>query len=465
MPVFACQGGGDEPLKLQLRRITDTVAIEIPPEMLTPIIQASQDADYRRDIMKHLRECLSEPTGKRWRRIYGGMLLVEKLMEKGAHALVIELAHGHHFDLIQKVSLLEHFDAKARGITNPWAQQMVRTKAAELRASLVPQLEQASLEELPQDAGLFIRDSCSHCSLGEMSTSTGSTAASSFATNSSSSGRSPAVQRLGLVSRMQRRGKSSVLQSPEQLAALSPRSRLQSELKRLSECRSVEMPPELFTYVVEVSFDPDSQHVILKFLRGCLGQPARTRWQHVYTGLSLCEHIVQRGCRQMFEEVEQPGVFSLVRQVRLLQEYDYRVDWRAQNLVRKKAGALHDKLSQQLQDTVAQELADEVSSHIDDSFVDLRAWVEAADNGPPSRTSSRPSTDTASSKDPDVDPGGRLHTAGGHRTPGLGNDSDDDTVAELPGGHHQPAAETFFTPMQTPAQVRAIPRPSHLLSL
>merc|ERR1712137_733707 len=109
------------------------------------------------------------------------------------------------------------------------------------------------------------------------------------------------------------------MQSPEQLAALSPRSRLQSELKRLSECRSAEMPPELFTYLVQASHDPENHRVILKFLQECLGQPRRTRWQHIYTGLSLCDHVQQRGCRQIFDDMAQPEGFSLVRQIRVLQ--------------------------------------------------------------------------------------------------------------------------------------------------
>lgn len=157
----ACHGGSDEPLNIHLRRLTDSAYTrktlggqDIDGESLAPVIQESHDGDCRREIMRHLRECLSEPNGKRWQRIYGGLALTEKLMEHGSTDLAIEVAHGHHFDLVQKVSFLEHFDAAARGCTDRRAQNMVRAKAAILLQSLVPQLQKASSEELPQNAGL-----------------------------------------------------------------------------------------------------------------------------------------------------------------------------------------------------------------------------------------------------------------------------------------------------------------------
>merc|ERR1719362_887181 len=96
-------------------------------------------------------------------------------MDHGSFALFIELAHGHHFDLIQKVSLLEHFDSTVRGVSNPWAQDMVRKKAKELRTALVPLLERASAEELPQGAGLFDRDNTSMSGVSVSSCSTAAT--------------------------------------------------------------------------------------------------------------------------------------------------------------------------------------------------------------------------------------------------------------------------------------------------
>jgi hypothetical protein len=188
----ACHGGSDEPLNIHLKRIVDSAytrktlgGADIDGELIAPVIQESHDGECRRLIMRYLRECLSEANGKRWQKIYGGLALTEKLMQHGSPALAIEVAHGHHFDLVQKVSFLEHFDAAARGCTDRRAQSMVRTKATELLALLVPLLERASAEELPQNAGLNGKDNCSLCSkdTASRSTSTGSTAASSNVDN------------------------------------------------------------------------------------------------------------------------------------------------------------------------------------------------------------------------------------------------------------------------------------------
>jgi len=184
----ACHGGSDEPLNIHLKRITDSAytrktlgGAEIDGELIAPVIQDSHDGDSRREIMRHLQACLSEPSGKRWQRIYGGLALTEKLMLHGSHELVIEVAHGHHFDLVQKVSFLEHFDAAARGVSDRRAQNVVRSKASELLKTLVPELQKASAEELPQHAGLNGKDSTSKNSedTNSLSTNTGSTAASS----------------------------------------------------------------------------------------------------------------------------------------------------------------------------------------------------------------------------------------------------------------------------------------------
>lgn len=189
----ACHGGADEPLNVHLKRITDSAytrktlgGADIDGEFIAPVIQESHDGDCRREIMRHLRQCLSEPSGKRWQRIYGGLALTEKLMQHGSYDLVVELAHGHHFDLVQKVSFLEYFDAEARGCTDRRAQNVVRTKAKELLMALVPLLQKASLQELPSNAGLnHGKDTMSVCSKDTRETR--STAASSNVSSSHSS--------------------------------------------------------------------------------------------------------------------------------------------------------------------------------------------------------------------------------------------------------------------------------------
>lgn len=188
----ACHGGTDEALNVHLKRIIDSAytrktlgGSDIDGEFIAPVIQESHDGDARREIMKQLRQCLGESSGRRWQKIYGGLALIEKLMVHGSPALAIEVAHGHHFDVVQKVSFLEYFDAEARGCTDRRAQNVIRTKAKEVNGMLVPLLQKAANEELPRDAGLNCKDNdlrstCSKDTAQQsVSTTTGSTLASS----------------------------------------------------------------------------------------------------------------------------------------------------------------------------------------------------------------------------------------------------------------------------------------------
>lgn len=185
----ACHGGGDEPLNVHLKNITDAAYArktlggdDIEGELVAIVIAESHDGDCRREIMRHLHECLSEPSGRRWQRIYGGLALTEKLMQHGSPVLLAEVAQGHHFDIVQKVSFLEHFDAAARGCSDRRAQSIVRKRASELRAMLVSQLEHGCSDEL---GGVDSKDTMSTCS-GGVSTATPSTAASSTRSSPSS---------------------------------------------------------------------------------------------------------------------------------------------------------------------------------------------------------------------------------------------------------------------------------------
>lgn len=180
----ACHGGGDEPLGVHLKRITGSAytrktlgGADIEGELVAPVIAESHDEDCRREIMQHLHECLSATGSKHWQRIYGGLALSEFLMHHGSPALLDEVSQGFHFDLVQKVSLLENFDAKARACTDRRAESIVRMKAKELRNMLVSQLQQAA-EDQHKDGLLESSESVSTCS-GKISTATPSTAASS----------------------------------------------------------------------------------------------------------------------------------------------------------------------------------------------------------------------------------------------------------------------------------------------
>jgi hypothetical protein len=177
----ACHGGHDEPLTANLKRITESAytrktlgGVAIEGSLIAPVVAESHDEGCRREIMNHLRECLSESSGKRWQRIYGGMALTESLMQHGSAELLGEVAQGRHFDLVQKVSLLEKFNSATKGCSDRRAQAAVRTKATELKGLLVPMLE-----KVRADAEAEKSSTCS--SKGKWSEETPSTTASTFA--------------------------------------------------------------------------------------------------------------------------------------------------------------------------------------------------------------------------------------------------------------------------------------------
>lgn len=129
-------------LDADLKRVTDSGVIEIPKELLDVVSEASNTEENRRTIMNHLRECLAEPSGRRWRRIHAALALVEELVKSGApfaNELLLETSEGRHFDLVQRLSLLEHFECT----TDRRVQNMVRSKASTLRSDVVPRLETA----------------------------------------------------------------------------------------------------------------------------------------------------------------------------------------------------------------------------------------------------------------------------------------------------------------------------------
>lgn len=128
------------PLEAELRRITDADLIDVPAKAaLTSIIQATHDEGNRREIMRHLNSCLSEKTPDQWRRIHGGLALLEQVVQRGAHALMVETAEGHHFDLVQRLAFLDHFECRS----DQRVQSMVRQKAGVLRTELISRMQEA----------------------------------------------------------------------------------------------------------------------------------------------------------------------------------------------------------------------------------------------------------------------------------------------------------------------------------
>lgn len=134
---------GNQTLPAELKRITHSGVLDIPKELLTPVVEASLSEDERQVIMKHLRECLAEPKGEHWRRVHAGLVLCEELVKRGSPALISETAEGRHFDIVQRLSFLEHFDC-----TDKRAMSSVRRKAEALRKLVVPLIQDAGLKDM-----------------------------------------------------------------------------------------------------------------------------------------------------------------------------------------------------------------------------------------------------------------------------------------------------------------------------
>jgi len=98
------------PLEGHLRRATQTGGVDVPEDALKAIVQASNNEDDRREIMRHLREALSESAASQWRRVYAGIMVLEELLKSGSPDLVSEATCGVHFDLTQRLGFLEKYE-------------------------------------------------------------------------------------------------------------------------------------------------------------------------------------------------------------------------------------------------------------------------------------------------------------------------------------------------------------------
>lgn len=170
------------PLQADLKAVTESNVIEPPKETINMVVEATKlGMDERREIMLHLRECLAEPQTKRWRRMYAGLVLTEQLLKSAAPELMVETSEGHYFDLIQRLSLLETWECT----TDLRVQNMVRTKAAALRAEVIPKLGSAETDAPPKSPADSKGDrdltSDNHSSMSGTSTAASNSSKNGFA--------------------------------------------------------------------------------------------------------------------------------------------------------------------------------------------------------------------------------------------------------------------------------------------
>lgn len=156
-------------LASDLKRATESNLVTIDEELLNPIVSASCSEESRQEIMRHLQQCLAEKGANKWLRVNAGLIVVADLLKRGSPLLFAEAAEGRHFDLVQRLSFLEHFEHTG----NKRAQSIVRRKAASLRAEVMARLQEASAAERVQE------DTESTGSPGMASIASVSTAASS----------------------------------------------------------------------------------------------------------------------------------------------------------------------------------------------------------------------------------------------------------------------------------------------
>lgn len=451
----ACHRGGDEPLGMSLKRITEVGAVDMTQrrlqELLAPIIEASHEADCRRKIMRHLCDCLSEPTGKRWQRIYGALVLTEKLVQQGSPVLLIETAHGYHFDIVQKVSFLEHFDSEARGCTDRRAQHTIRKKAAELRLMLIPQLRAASTKEVPES----VKETASTCSPGGIS-STPSTIAGCSLKSVASLDSLPEPGTPERNTSLPHDGGSNKLSrdltTAPGFAERDPE--LMDDLRRITESELSDIPLEFFAPIISASHHPCGRQAITSHLHFCLVAPEARHWRRVYGGLLIAEALMQHDSSLVFTQPT-PGVnLDLPKQIWFLEQFEYRSNWRAQNMVRKKAIELREKMVPWLLNRGMEEPCNQTCDHIDEAFSTLRTWAESAElMGSSGGLSSEPPPFEESVAGDDCMEG-QGEEAADTRTLPVGEQEDNDSTSEV-----------FFTPAQTPAVGLAKVRATHLISL
>lgn len=132
--------GNGNSLQADLKRVTESGVLEVPEALLAPVLEFAHGQDDRKEIMRHLQGCLSEPSIAKWRRVYAGLVLTEALVQKGPPELLAETSMGLHFDLTQRLAFLEGWsNEEERKVQNT-----IRTKAKALRAELVTRMQEAN---------------------------------------------------------------------------------------------------------------------------------------------------------------------------------------------------------------------------------------------------------------------------------------------------------------------------------
>jgi hypothetical protein len=310
-------GGPRTPLEESLQRITDQETLDASADLFDSIVAASHNFEDRKVIMGHLRQCLSEGSGLRWRRILGGLLVVEQLLQKGDRTLFAEAAAGLHFDLGMRLGFLSEFEYTV----DLRVQAMVRTKASALRAVFVAKLESAGMEvletaEAPESSGK---------SLGSLS-------------------EVESIVDLPVQEKVHAKAaafRDAFVAKFESASTPAP-TPLEDNLRRITDRETLDASADVLDDILAASHNADDRKVIMGHLRQCLGEDSGHRWRRILGGLLVVEQLLQKGDRTLFAEAAGGLHFDLGMRLGFLSEFEYTVDLRVQKMVRTKASALRE---------------------------------------------------------------------------------------------------------------------------
>lgn len=387
------RGSGPTPLEADLRRVTDCELLSSPADAIASIVAATDDADSRRTIMSHLRQCLSESEGRQWRRVYQALAIVEGLLQsdaRGVKDLVAEAAEGRHFDMSFRLSFLEKFEYSV----DLRVQGLVRERASSLKSRLLKMMDAAAMaseEEAaasaqsapraggddllgfvdpsqsepvarssnkpeewrtprseanktprseartprseartPRSEARTPRDDSDYC--------TGDEGADTRSTEGNAGDQHAPVQAMSLRER-----------ATEQLKQLAPTpaTPLELDLRRVTDSELLSSPDDALRSIARATADADNRNTIMTHLRQSLSEDSGKNWRRVYGALAIVEELLQTdtdGVRELVAETCEGRHFDMNFRLTFLESFEYDVDLRVQGLVRQRAASLRPKL-------------------------------------------------------------------------------------------------------------------------
>lgn len=122
-------GGAADGLDACLAKVANLQFADIPKEVLDRVCEASSELEDRRKIMQHIYKGLGATGVANWRQVYAALMLFETLINRGSPKVIEESRDGHHFDVIQKLTMLTVYENES----DRRVERLIREKAQDLR--------------------------------------------------------------------------------------------------------------------------------------------------------------------------------------------------------------------------------------------------------------------------------------------------------------------------------------------